>query len=444
MLQTEPYFPSRCDPATHQSVDIFTDGEPVRLNGRLLDLSDDEGLLGDEHGVVRFRRPPGAGGPSCITSGDIVSIAGHWADGILAADTVRILSPIQRGMGDPPKTEFATANARINRLKQRSAALTAARRFFTVRGFAEVETPALSSTPSQEAHLASFATVFSTAGRAPEGRYLITSPEHHMKAMLGEGFEKIYQICRCFRNGESTPVHNPEFTMIEWYRSYASYQEISCDVENLVSHVCRDVLGSTTLSYRGRSIDLEPPWCRMSIREAFERYVAIDLDRCGSVEVFAEAAQHAGCESIATDDSWEEIFFKLCIERIEPRLSELGPVLLSDYPEPLASLSKLKDPDGEVAERVEAYIGGLEVANGFTELNDPRQQRRRFMAQREKRRRMDGAAVESIDEQFLHRMACGMPPAGGIAVGLDRLVMLLTDTDRIEDVLAFPFHGSHR
>ena len=443
MLPCEPYFPSRCEPATHQSIDAFSDGEMVRLNGRLTDFNKREGVLADEYGSLRFSYGEHTIIPSSVVLGDFVSLVGRCSQGFISADAIRLLSPAQRRVAADGDHAASAARAHsIAQLKKRSTILAAVRSFFAGQGFSEVETPALSRAPSQEAHLASFETTFGGAGGGKDRdvRYLVTSPEHDMKALLGVGFEKIYQICRCFRNGESTATHNPEFTMVEWYRSFASYEAISRDVENLVSHVCREVLGSTTISYRGRIIDLEPPWCVISVREAFRRFAGIDLDTCRSARAFAEAAaKHGRGESLATDDSWEEIFFKLFIERVEPRLIDLGPVLLVDFPAPLASLSKLSEAEPQVAERVEAYIGGLEVANGFTELNDPRQQRSRFMAQREERKRMDGAEVSAIDEKFLHMMARGLPPAAGIAVGLDRLVMLLTDAARIEDVLAFPF-----
>ena len=441
MLRCEPYFPSRCEPATHQSIDAFSDGEVVRLNGRLTNFSKREGVLADECGSLPFSCGEHTVIPPSVVPGDFVSLVGHCSRGVVSADAISILSPAQRRVaGDCNHGELASRARSIAQLKKRSAILAAVRSFFASQGFSKVETPTLSRAPSQETHVASFETVFGGGGKARDVRYLVTSPEHDMKALLGVGFEKIYQICRCFRNGESTPTHNPEFTMVEWYRSFADYEAISRDVENLVSHVCREVLGSTTILYRGRNIDLQPPWCVISVREAFRRFASIDLDTCHSAEAFTKAASKGeGSESLADDDSWEEIFFKLFIERVEPRLIDLGPVLLVDFPAPLASLSRLSETDPQVAERVEAYIGGLEVANGFTELNDPRQQRSRFMAQREERKGMDGAEVSAIDEQFLHMMARGMPPAAGVAVGLDRLVMLLTDTARIEDVLAFPF-----
>ncbi len=264
-----------------------------------------------------------------------------------------------------------------------------------------------------------------------------------MKFLVAAGLDKIYQICRCFRDGDRTPVHNPEFTMVEWYRAHADYTQISEDVESLTAAVTGALLGDTTISYRGRRIDLEPPWRRMSVRDTFLQFAGLDIDECADTSSLRRCARAAGCRSLRETDTWEAGFYKVFIERVDPRLSELGAVLLTDFPAPLASLSKLNESNPSVAERVEAYVGGLELANGFTELTDPREQRRRFMAQREQRRRQ-GELAPTLDESFLQMLGRGMPPAGGMALGLDRLVMLLTGSVNIGDVLAFPFDGECR
>lgn len=258
-----------------------------------------------------------------------------------------------------------------------------------------------------------------------------------MKRLLGAGCERIFQLGRAFRNGERSALHNPEFTMLEWYRAYASYEEIMGDVEELVAAVSREVRGTTLLEYQGRRVNLRPPWRRLTVREAFGEFAGLDLDLGASAEEFRRQARDT-CPSVDTEDTWEEIFFKVLLDRVEPGMAAAGrPVLLKDYPASMAALAKLRPVD-QVAERVEAYVAGLELANGFTELNDPREQRQRFMEERRKRAAI-GYPLHPVDEDFLQMMELAMPPAGGMALGVDRLVMLLADAGRIDEVIAFPF-----
>ncbi|MCC7264467.1 MAG: EF-P lysine aminoacylase GenX [Candidatus Latescibacteria bacterium] len=319
-------------------------------------------------------------------------------------------------------------------LELRAQVLAAIRGYFGQAGFLEVETPSLVPAPGQEAHLQLFETTFH--GREPLSCFLVSSPEHHMKRLLGAGCERIFQVGRAFRNGERTASHNPEFCMLEWYRAYASYEEIMVDVEELVAAAGRAVCGSAAITYQGRGLDLSPPWPRMSVREAFGAYAGFELDFGASREHFQAQAGRV-CASVDTTDTWEEIFFKMLLEKVEPGMTATGrPVLLKDYPASMAALAKIH-PSG-VAERVEAYAGGLELANGFTELNDPVEQGRRFDAERAKRAAL-GYPVYPLDVDFLAMLALGMPPAGGMALGVDRLVMLLADAAHIDEVIAFPF-----
>ena len=320
-------------------------------------------------------------------------------------------------------------------LELRAAILRQTRAFFAARGFLEVETPLLVRAPGQEAHLELFRTEFS--GTAPLPCFLISSPELHMKRLLGSGFERIFQVCRCFRNNERSPLHNPEFTMLEWYRAHAGYEEIMEDAEELVAQVCRQVLGTTRICRQGRAVELAPPWGRLTVRQAFAACAGIDLDACAGAGEFRRQAPRA-CPSLDSRDSWEEIFFKILLEKVEPALAARGPVFLKDYPAGMAALARLKEEDRRVAERVEAYVAGVELANGFSELNDPREQRQRFAAERHKRRER-GLPLHPLDEEFLRMMEQGMPRAGGMALGVDRLVMLLAGASSIDEVLAFPF-----
>ena len=259
-----------------------------------------------------------------------------------------------------------------------------------------------------------------------------------MKRLLGRGFEHIFQINHCFRDEDPSATNNPEFSMLEWYRAWDSYVGIMSDVEQLVAHVARAVRGSTTVTYQGRVVELAPPWHRITVADAFAQLAGIDLESCDQPAEFLAAAHKIGVLSADRIDSWDEIFFKVFLERVEPTLSEMGPVFIVDYPARMAALARLKAGAPGLAERVEAYVGGLELGNGFSELNDPVEQEERFLVEREKRR-AHGNPIYPMDSEFLDMMRQGMPPAAGFALGVDRLCMLLTDAAHIDEVVTFPF-----
>ena len=318
-------------------------------------------------------------------------------------------------------------------LMQRAKTIASTRRFFTEGGFLEVETPALVAAPNPECHI--LPTRIRNEGDPASDSYLITSPEPHMKRLLSEGFGCIFQVCRCYRQGERTLSHNPEFTMLEWYRPGGTYEEIAADAENLVRYVAAEVLHSNLLTFDGTRVELDPPWSRISVTEAFSRHAGLNLDFSWSAEEFARAAGTAGFLSTHLGDSWDDLFAKLLVERVEPALMrEPKPVFLMDYPARLSPMAKQKENDPHTASRVELYIAGLEIANGFSEQNDPRRQRRRLMAER--RHRQCGKRYP-LDEGFLDSLH-QMPDAAGMALGIDRLVMLITSTHAIQEVVAFP------
>jgi elongation factor P--beta-lysine ligase len=255
-----------------------------------------------------------------------------------------------------------------------------------------------------------------------------------MKRLLGVGMERIYQITRSFRNGELGPLHNPEFAILEWYRAYASYEEVMVDIEQLVAYVAEKTTGKPSIIRQGQVVDLTPPWPRISVHEAFVRWAGIDLQICPEVGNLFSRAVALGYASVTPQDSWEDIFQKIFLAQIEPNLASLGTVHLLDYPRQLAALAKEKKGNPAVVERTEAFVGGVELTNGYTELNDPTEQKERFTTGREQ------SAVDDapIDQAFLDAMECGFPPAGGVALGVDRLVMLIAGADRVDEVIAFP------
>jgi len=278
----------------------------------------------------------------------------------------------------------------------------------TASGYLEVETPALVPHPGMEPHITAFESRYrpelgSTAERA---LYLHTSPEYAMKRLLADGFGSVFQICKVFRNGEVARAHNPEFTMLEFYRSPGTVDELMDDLEQIVRRAGGQ-LGCRTLG-----LSLDGPFERMTVKEAFRRYADID----------------------PPED--EDAFFKVMLERVEPKLGRERPTFLTEYPASMAALARIKPSDPTVSERFELYAGGAELANGFGELNDAAEQRRRLMAE-QAQRRAAGRPAYALDERFLEAVG-RMPPSAGVAVGLDRLLMVLLGTERIADVLLFP------
>ena len=412
---------------------VPADGRTAHLRGRIVELSADGGKLHDGKGIIDFAIPGHHAGQ--VASGDIVGIAGRMDQGRLVAEEFELLqrpsSPSWQESGDWHR--FRSDNEVLTQnLLVRNATTRALRAHFWELGFLEVETPTLLPAPGHEVHIDLFRLAEIDAG----DRFLRGSPEHHMKRLLGAGFERIFQICRCFRHEASTPAHSPEFTMLEWYRAYATYDDVMNDLESLFTDLFRRLHASSTLTYQGVEFELGKPWERITVHEAFGRFADIDLGSCDDEEQFRLRARSSGILSVGPRDGWEEAFTKILVERIEPALVALGPVFLFDYPARLAALAKLKEPARTVAERVELYIGGLELANGYTELNDPVEQRQRF-EESQRQRRCEGLTSHPLDDEFQKMMEEGMPPAAGVALGVDRLLMLLTDSARIDQVIAF-------
>jgi lysyl-tRNA synthetase class 2 len=276
------------------------------------------------------------------------------------------------------------------------------RGFFTNRGFVEVETPVRIPAPAQEEHI----------DAEPSGDwYLRTSPELQMKRLLADGNDRIFQMGPCFRAGERGALHNPEFTMLEWYRAGADYIDAIADAKGLVSHVADRVVGGSAVKCRGRVIELMPVWDTISVRDAFIEF--------------------AGWDPLLNFDSAR--FDIDLVEKVEPALDRDHPVILKDYPPARAALARCRADDPPCAERWELYIAGMELANAFGELTDATEQRARFEAAAAERAR-SGKAVYPLDGEFLAALERGMPRSFGVALGVDRLVMLLADACGIDGV----------
>jgi lysyl-tRNA synthetase class 2 len=261
---------------------------------------------------------------------------------------------------------------RVGNLERRALLLQAIRRFFDSRGFVEIEAPILVPSPGLELHLDAFAV---------EDRYLITSPEYQMKRLLAGGMQRIYSLGKVFRRGEAGAHHNPEFTMLEWYRAGAEWGAIADDTELLVAEAARAVAGSTRIG----GLSLEPPWERLSVAEAMRQFAAVRVDgdeSAGELRARARAAGHR----VPDGGGWDDVFFTVFLDAVEPKLGRERPVILYDWPRPLAALARLKPGDPRVVERFEAYAGGLELCNAFGELTDPTEQRARCQRDLDERR----------------------------------------------------------
>jgi elongation factor P--(R)-beta-lysine ligase len=324
-------------------------------------------------------------------------------------------------------------------LLARGRIATRLRQWFGEHDFFEVETGILQRSPGNETHLHAFATEL----RGPDGtaarRYLRTSPEFACKKLLAAGERRIFDFARVFRNRERTALHAPEFTLLEWYRAKESYDVLMQDCAALLA-LAAEGATATRFTFRGRDIDPSLPPERISVAEAFQRHAGIDLlatlaggqtDRDG----LAAAAQSAGVQ-IADDDTWGDIFSRVLVEKIEPRLGIGRATILDEYPAILSALARPSPRDARVAERFELYACGVELANGFGELNDPVEQRRRLIQEMAEKERLYGDSYP-LDEDFLAALGA-MPPASGIALGFDRLVMLATGAARIDQVLWTP------
>lgn len=333
-------------------------------------------------------------------------------------------------------------NARKPHLLARIRARQAIAGFFAAEGFLEVETPALQRSPGLEPHLMAFA----TRAEAPGGKtladlYLHTSPEFAMKKLLAAGAGNIFQFARVFRNREGSATHHPEFTLLEWYRVGCDYRRIMDDTIAVVRAAAAAAGAGARLRWRGRECDPVKEWEQISVAGAFQEYAGIDLAEslgdglAPDTKRFAEQAKSIGIGAQA-GDAWDDIFFRIFLEKIEAKLGVGAPTILFDYPACMAALSRRKASDPRFAERFEVYACGMELANAFSELTDPKEQRTRFEADMEKKAALYGIRYP-IDEDFLAAVG-ELPECAGIALGFDRLVMLMTGAADIRDVLFAP------
>lgn len=332
-------------------------------------------------------------------------------------------------------------NSDLQVAKNRSILTQKIRDFFVRNNFLEVETPIMTAIPGMEPHLTPFETKLIPPANLGNNKeiplYLNTSPELQMKKLLGEGFGNIFQITKVFRNCElNGPLHNPEFTMLEWYRENADYTDLMTDCENLIIELAK---------INKCNSDLTPPWPRFTTNELFQKYCQINLLKNQTLATFKKTAQTHNYDTKAAT-TWNDIYFKIFLNHIEPELNKLNtPFFIYDYPTSQAALAKTCLPDRQessknpfFAERFELYIKGIELANAFSELIDSKEQRQRLQEEQNLRKKLH-KTVFPIDEEFLQALDQIKKPCAGIAMGLDRLFMFLLDKKTIEEVLLFPF-----
>jgi len=329
------------------------------------------------------------------------------------------------------------------RLTARAAIAAALRRVFDAAGFVEVDTPALQVSPGLEPHLETFATELH--GPRPDARatrHLHTSPEFAMKKLLAAGMPRIFQLAHVFRNAEGGRLHHPEFSMLEWYRAGADYRALIADCRAVLVAAAR-AAGVEAFRHGTAQADPRAPWHVTTVVDAFRRHAGLDLEPLlpapggpADPAPFAAAAERLGI-ACAADDRWDDVFFRVFLDRVEPALGLGVPTVLTDFPAPMAALARLNPADPRVAERFELYVCGVELANAFGELTDAAAQRARFEADRAFAFERYGRAAP-IDEDFLAALSHGLPESAGIALGFDRLVMLATGADDVESVLWAP------
>jgi lysyl-tRNA synthetase class 2 len=314
--------------------------------------------------------------------------------------------------------------------KVRSRIITAVRQFLDQRGFIEVETPFLHSSAGG-ALAAPFITHHNTLD---QDFYLRIALELHLKRLIVGGFDKVYEIGRIFRNEGISTTHNPEFTMLESYEAYADYTDVMEMVEQMVYQVSQQVLGTTEMKYGNDIVNLAPPWQRITLRDAIKQHSGIDFVKYPTADGLREKMRSMNIE-VDPLKNWAKLVDELLKTFVRPKL--IKPTIVYDYPVSMSPLAKTKPGEERVVERFQAYAGGLELGNAYSELNDPILQRERFEEQLQERQAED-LEKWTIDEDYLTALEYGMPPTGGLGVGIDRLVMLLTNQQSIREVILFP------
>ncbi|HEX5947819.1 MAG TPA: lysine--tRNA ligase [Acidimicrobiales bacterium] len=443
--------------ATHAELeDGGSTGTTVTVAGRIMLLRDMGRLafatLRDSSGAIQLmataKGTDDYKGFTGLTLGAWISATGEVirskkGELSVRVETWQVLAEARRGFGDKwhgitdtdmryrqRYADLWANEASMATFQARSRIMSLTRRFLEDRNFVEVETPVFHPIPG-----GALAKPFTTHHNALDlDLYLRIAPELYLKRLVVGGFERVFEIARVFRNEGISTRHNPEFTMLELYQAYADYGDMMELTENLVAHLATEITGSPVVTYAGREVDLTPPWTRASLTDLVEQHAGVRVDvRMPRDELARIATEHG----VDVDDSWGP--GKLVLELYEKTTeAELwGPVFVTDYPKEVSPLARDHRELPETVERFEAIVAGRELANAFSELTDPDEQRRRFEDQARAKAAGDDEAMV-VDEDYLRALEYGLPPSGGLGIGMDRLVMLITDTPTIRDVVLFP------
>jgi len=347
---------------------------------------------------------------SSLREGELVVVRGRLSRGKLVGAELLERQPARCPRGDGDVARFLWGGVGP-RLRARAHAFGVIRAYFAEQGFLEVDAPQRVRTPGLDLHVGAL--------RA-EGGYLVTSPEFQLKRLLVGGVPRLYFLGHCFRKDEAGPLHEPEFTMLEWYRAFEPPDSMLADTEAIVERVVTELAGKPAVRFAdGGKVDVRAPFERLAVREAFRRFAGVS-------------------DAVDLAETDEDRFFQLLVDRVEPALARRRrPVFLCEYPSTQASLAAKNDADPRVADRFELYVGGVELSNGFRELTDAREQRARFRADQRMRRRSK-KPVYQLDERFLGALEEGLPPSTGNALGVDRLIALALGESRIDASIAFP------
>ena len=377
----------------------------------------------------------GVDGPLFRTrSGEITLEAHRWT---ILSKSLRPLPEKWHGLADVEiryrqrYLDLISSEEARNIAVMRSRTISGLRRFMDERGYIEVETPVLvpvaAGTTAQP-----FMTHYNALDR---DLYLRIATELYLKRLIVGGLEKVYEIGRIFRNEGVDFYHNPEFTMMESYEAFTDYNDVMRLVEEIVFTLAKEVLGSAIVQFDGQEIDLTPPWPRLSLRDEVNRHTGIDFLECDDIESLSTAMEGAGL-GVGRQVSWGGLLDKLLSLAVEPKLVQ--PSFLVDYPVEMSPLAKKKRDDERLVERFEGFVGGMEICNAFTELNDPVDQRERLEQQESLQAQFQDEEMDRLDEDFLVAIEHGMPPTGGLGLGIDRLVMLFSGQRNIREVVLFP------
>lgn len=419
------------------------------ISGRIVGILDDGFVLQDEIGRVDvvFAEE--------VFVGDIVEVTLSskkvvGADGVsrnvFCADKVSLLVKCTEDFfiqkSDPNYKKIIIDTVLREKFVLRQKLTQKIRDFFAEKGFVEAETPLMVAFPGMEPYLDPFKTQFvgqpdASGESVKKDMYLITSPEYSLKKLLVGGFEKVFQLSHSFRNKETdSELHNPEFTMLEWYRAYADYRDVMKDTEELVIYLAQVAVGGNKVVFKGHEVDVSSPWERVSVKDLFEKYCGIDEETLlDEVKLRAWAKKHG--YSVAENAPYEDSFFIIFMNEIEPKLGLEKPVIVFDYPAQMAALARKNQVNPRYAERFEMYAAGMEFCNAYSELNDPVEQEERLNREKAQRAEM-GKDKYEVDRSFVNALKFGMPPSAGNALGVDRLLMLMTDTADIRDIILFP------